>query len=138
MMRYISCLILTVAVMLGLSGCGSVKSVKSYRPDEVRLELQMSDLKFVGETEVEITYRTYLGFITSVDKVNGVDYDGTDKSVASIGGVHGHLKKACYKVVEEYPNARYFQLVRKTKTSDRLFLGSHVTEKAIIRAYEIR
>lgn len=137
-MRYLSVLIITVAALIGLSGCGTVKSVKAYRPDEVRLELQMSDLKFLGETEVQISYRTYLGFITAIDEVNGEYYDGTNKSVASIGGVYGNLKKACYKVVEDYPTARYFQLVRKTKTSDRLFLGSHVTETAIIRAYEIK
>lgn len=137
-MKYISHIAVFLAALFMLSGCGTSTVAKSYRPNDTQLQLRMSDLAFVGETEVEVSYRVYLGCITAVDKVNGVDYDSTQKTVADIGGVRGNLEKACYKVVEQFPDARYYQVVRKTKTTDKLFLGKHVTEKALIRAYDLK
>lgn len=135
-MRFFKYIMILAAFVL--SSCGTQTVMKSYRTDDTRLEIRMSDLQYLGEVEVEISYRTYLGFIKCIDTVNGEDYDSTNKKIADIGGVRGNLKKACYKVVEKYPEARYYQVVRRSKTSDRMFLGSHVTETALIRAYTIK
>jgi len=102
----------------------------------------MSDLEYVGETEIEVTYSSYLGFIKNIHTVNGIEYDGTQKQIARLdpnwNGSMGKLDHATYKVLQQFPEARYFQVMRRTKVKERLFLGSTVTEKATIRAYKLK
>ena len=53
-------------------------------------------------------------------------------------GSLGKLDKAAYKVMEQFPEARYYQVVSKQRVREKLFLGSNVTEKAVIRAYKFK
>jgi hypothetical protein len=48
------------------------------------------------------------------------------------------LRKAAYKVTEQFPEARYFQVVRQTSEKEKLFLGREWKRTALIRAYKIR
>ena len=100
------------------------------------------DLKYLGQSEISIEYRTYLGFIRTIDKINGEPYMREERIFTDIDAGHpqglrlsGFLNRASYKVLEEYPEASYFILVSKSRHKTRLFLGGEVTEKAIIKAY---
>ena len=57
-----------------------------------------------------------------------------DRNIGSLG----KLDKAAYKVMEQFPEARYYQVVSKQRVREKLFLGSNVTEKAVIRAYKFK
>lgn len=123
-----------------LSSCGTVRNSSVFRPDDVRLEINMDDLNYLGETEVSISYDTYLGIFSSIDKVNGVDYNSLDQKEVSLRDVvlNGKINKAAYKILDEYPQASFFIPICKTSTTERLFLGKEVTETATVRAYSFK
>lgn len=123
-----------------MASCASVKRTSTFAPSSSVLQIEMQDLKCVGETEVSVSYRTYLGFIRKVDKVNGATYNPTNKTFTTLDGINtkqnSPLSRAYAKVVEQYPDARYFQIVSFTKKSDRLFLGTESECTATVRAYK--
>lgn len=141
-MKYIKYLFIAVFV-LALQGCGTTTRNRTFSPELTQLHLLMDDLVFIGETEVEMSYSTYLfGLFHNIHTVNGKEYDATHKQITKLesrffGGL-GKLDKATYKVLQDYPEARYFQVVRRTKVKDKLFLGNSVKETAIIRAYKFK
>lgn len=124
------------------SSCGSVKKTGTFRPDNTRLNINMSDLVYLGESEVTIKYNVYLGFIYVIDEVNGEGYSYMDVKKTSLGNIAGLLsgpiRKATYKVIEDYPEATYFQPVFNQSKVDRLFLGREIYETAKIRAYKFK
>lgn len=124
--------------MLMLVSCGTLTTNRSYNPQVNRF--YMSDLEFLGETEVEISYSTYLGIFKKIHTVNNEEYDSANKNYTFLddGFKTWGLKKTAYKALEEYPDGRYFQVVRRSKVKERLFLGSEVKETAIIRVYKYK
>lgn len=141
-MKYIKYLCLA-ALVLALHSCGTVTRSRTFSPDLTQLHVLMDDLEFIGETEVETSYSTYLcGLFYNIHTVNNTDYDATQKKITKLGSRFfnglGKLDKATYKVIERFPDARYFQVVRQSKVKDKLFLGNSVKETAIIRAYKFK
>lgn len=125
---------------LGLSSCGSSKQANVFRPNNIQLNLSMNDLNYLGDCQISVTYDTYLGFITKVDKVNGESYSSLERKKAEIQPMSGVLSKgpielAAYKVLEQYPNASYFLPICQTTTKTKLFLGTEKTVTATIRVY---
>lgn len=142
-MKYFRILILAALAVLSVS-C-SITRRGSYVPVTSQLNLQMSDLEYLGETEISVEYRTYIGFIRVVDKVNGVKYDIAKKQFAPMNAgasdspsIYSTLKKASYKVLDEFPDANYFIVVRTQRNITRLFLGSEKIDKAIVKAYSLK
>ena len=135
-------LIATCLIAFMVSSCGTVSKQTPYSFDSVRLELGMNDLQFLGETEISVEYTTYLGFINTVEKVNGQKYDPTHKKLLKVKGdefsTSDKLKLAAYKLTELYPDGVYFQIVRQTKEVDKLFLGSLKKETARVRVYKFK
>lgn len=137
-MKYLKYLSLSVIVLL-LAGCGTVKNDHTYSPEVNRF--YMSDLVYLGETEIEVTYSSYFGLFKKIHTVNGQEYDSSNKKHVYLGSegfkTYG-LNKATYKVLEEFPEGRYFKVVRRTKTKERLFLGAETQSKALIRVYKFK
>lgn len=130
-------------MLLALSSCGTLSKTNAFRPDDVQLNINMSDLIYLGQTEVSVSYRTYLGFIRVIDQVNKESYNSFDVQKTSFdkcmsGLLHGPIQKATYKAINDYPEATYFQPIYKTIHKNRLFLGNEVTTTAIIRAYKFK
>jgi hypothetical protein len=103
----------------------------------------MDDLNYLGESEISVEYDTYLGFITKIRKVNGEYYNPSNTRKLniptqglSLSGVGMDL--AAYKVLEDYPQATYFQVVFERTETERLFLGSVKKTTAKVRAYNLR
>lgn len=130
-------------MLLALSSCGTLSKTNAFRPDDVQLNISMNDLIYLGQTEVSVSYRTYLGFIRTIDQVNGETYNSFDvqktsfdKSMGSL--LHGPILKATYKAINDYPEATYFQPVYKKIHKNRLFLGNEIVTTATIRAYKFK
>lgn len=137
-MRFIKIFIISI-VAVAFAGCGTVKMDHTYGPTVNRF--YMSDLEYIGEAEVEVTYSRYLFLFRKIHTVNNEQYDPTKKKYAYLdvdGGNLIDLKKASYKVMEEFPEGRYFKVVRRTEDINRLFLGKEVQEKAVIRVYKYK
>ena len=49
-----------------------------------------------------------------------------------------NLDIAASKLIEQYPEAVYFQVVFETKDVDKLFLGSVNKEYAKVKAYKLK
>jgi hypothetical protein len=91
--------------------------------------MTMDDLNYLGESEISVEYDTYLGIITKLQKVNGEPYDPFHTRRLSIPSQSWTLKGrvldlAACKLLEDYPDATYFQVIFKTTEKERLFLGS--------------
>lgn len=137
-------LIAICAITLIAASCGSITKNQSYSFDEVRLNMNMNDLVYLGEAEISVEYSSYLGgLFKSIEKVNGESYNPVHEKKVRIPN-HGrkfmnkNLDKAAYKLVEKYPDAVYFQVVFETSHKDKLFLGSVNKEYAKVRAYKLK
>lgn len=132
-----------VAALL-FTSCGTTTNMRSFSPQITQLIYQNKDMEFLGETEVSVNYSTWLGVFYQIHTVNGVEYDSSNKKITQLTNginlpfVGSKLEKAYNKVIEKYPEARYFQIVRTTSEKEKLFLGNEYTQKALIRAYKIR
>ncbi len=135
--------VLAFAILLvAATSCGSISKNRSYSFDEVRLELGMNDLQYMGEQEISIEYTSYLGLFKSIEKVNGEAYDPVNRKELtmprSCNFRNKNLDKAAYKLMETFPDAVYFQIVMETKNVDKLFLGSVNKETARVKAYKLK
>ncbi len=139
-------LVLLAACVLVLASC-SVSRIAVSSPDIKRLELNitMDDLEYLGESEISVEYRRYLGFIRVVDMVNGKEKDKNETKVLTVssnafasGCFSGALGKAAYKLADEFPTADYYRVSSKQKQGTRLFLGGHYTVKAKVKAYKLK
>lgn len=105
----------------------------------------MDDLEYLGESELSVSYRTYIGFISVIDYINGEPYDGVEHKYVRFGmqkgndlKLYGRLKRASYKLLEDFPDAEYYVVVRQTKSKTNLFLGGDVTVTAKVKAYRLK
>jgi hypothetical protein len=133
-----------ILALFTLSGCGTLTKSKVFAPNNVQLNLGMDDLEYLGEVKIDMTYRTYLGFIKVIDTVNDEEYDRTNSKEVCLYSQFGvyplsaDINKAAYKLVEKYPDATYFQPILLTKVKDRLFLGSKNKIEAVVKAYKFK
>ena len=83
-MKQIKYLIFLIAAVI-FSSCGSVQKSTTFRADDMRLNVGMNDLVYLGESEITVKYNVYLGCITVIDEVNGEDYSSLDVKKTSLG-----------------------------------------------------
>lgn len=130
---------------LAASGCTVVHN-RAYAPAyRVSLEVHPSDVEFLGETEISVEYQSYIGFIRMIDKVNGEPYNRDVLNLSSFGGngfnqvvlTNHFLRRAAYKVFEEFPDATYYVVAREIVERRRMFLSADVKATATIRAYRV-
>lgn len=131
-------------VLVALCSACSVTRNKAYTPTTTQLNIQMDDLEYLGESEISVDYRTYLGFISRIDQINGEPYDRVERQHANLNGylsapkLYNKLGRAASKVTEAFPDATYFIVVRQQKHKTRLFLGADVEVKATVKAYSFK
>lgn len=140
-------LTVVIACIIGLTSC-SVTRNRAYAPSVTQLNLQMSDFEYLGETEISIEYRRYLGVFTRIDAVNGLPYDGQEINSVELNAGYldgvipfrfsGKLDRASIKLLEDFPDANYYVVVRQSRHTTRWFLGSDITVKAVVKAYKLK
>jgi len=115
----------------------------SFTPDIVRLELTMDQFEYLGETEISVDQKTYLGIFTKLISINGVPKDSHNKKFTKFYGnkdipVNGVMKRAAHKVIEDFPDADYYIPVNYKKNVQRMFLGSSKTKTMKVKAYKLK
>lgn len=114
----------------------------SFTPNIVRVESNIDNYQQLGETTVDVEYRTYLGIFTTIDKINGEDYNFRNVRYVSLEGrtniyLGGKIKKALYKAIDEFPDADYYVPVVKQTEVQKLFLGNYKKVSVVIKAYKL-
>ena len=148
MKRLLSTLTLITFFVLSFSSCSGLRQMSgvqttSFVPDYVRVEANINDYEQLGETTITVESRQYLGFINKIDKINDEDYNFRDVKIVELEGktnirLTGDIKKALYKVVEEYPEADYYVPVIKQTEVERMFLGKFTKESVTLKAYKLK
>ncbi len=130
--------IILLAVMVIASSCGATKYTvagEAIYPEIVSLD----QLQYLGEMDVEVTSRRYLGIINYKDKINGEFYDSgvrVNYDIEGLGSNYKMLKLALGDVYEKFPEADYIMPVNRKKTIIQLFLGRHTIETCTFKAYK--
>ena len=140
-MRHIYRYLLAAALIVSLSAC-SVTRHRPYSMDGTRLNVTMDDLEYLGDTEISVDYRKYIGFISVIDAINGKVYDRVETKKLELSnvpeGLYRYLDRASYKLVEDFPEADYYIVTMQKISRTRLFLGSDITVRARIKAYRFK
>lgn len=141
-------LLIIVISVLTLSSCSnyftfSEKRSASLTPDFVRLDINMSDFEYLGKTEISVQSREYLGFIQVIDSINNRAYNYRDVRFTELVGprdikLSGEMRRAAYKVIDEFPEATYYIVASDYKQIHRLFLGKQTIRRMEIQAYKYK
>ena len=145
MKKYIALSVAVIAAMV-FTGCATSNHQSmhsSFQPDQVRLNIGVQDMECIGETEISISEDIYFGLFKSTREVNGQKYDSWNKKTTSLyGATWGHkaigLNKATSKVVEMFPDADLYQVVRESSKVERMFGMRAVTRTALVKAYKLK
>lgn len=133
-------------VLMSAVSCGVVNR-SAYKPSTSQLNIMMSDLEYLGQTEISITYDTYLGIFSRIRKINGADFDPGVVQRANLLGSQDaiildrlgrKLKRASYLVFEKFPDADYFIVSRQVSRKTVLILGKEVESTATVKAYRFK
>ncbi len=142
-------LVMCALIVCLLASCSSVQhynkaKTASFAPDKVELFMTMSDYQYLGEVEISVDYKTYLGFITYTESVNEQPYNRYgEKQYVSLRGekdfrIGRTLRKAMYKVLEAYPNADYYVPTSSVEKVEHMTLGKKVKKTAIVKCYKLK
>jgi hypothetical protein len=147
-MKYTKWILASVISVLMLSSCSnyytfSAKRTASFTPNLVQLNVDIDDFEYLGQTEISVISRNYLGFIQVIDTVNNRLYNYRDIRVTDLNGprdlrLSGEMKKAAHKVVDEFPEATYYIVSSDYLQINRLFLGKKVNRRMEIQAYKFK
>lgn len=138
---------LAVAFVLTTALSCGVISRSAYAPSTTQLNIAMSDLEYLGETEISITYDTYLLIFSKIRKINGQDFNPGVIQYAALNSTRAgipvlrlgrKLNRASYLVYEKFPSAEYFVVTRQEARKTVLVLGKEVETKAIVKAYRFK
>lgn len=148
MKRILLTLTLVTFIVLSFSSCSGVRQVSgvqstSFTPDYVRVNSDIDDYELLGESVVTLEYRKYFSLFKTIDKINGEDYNFREIKIVDLENntnirLCGDIKKALYKVVDDYPQADYYVPVVKKTEVERMFMGEFVKESVLIKAYRLK
>lgn len=133
---------------LSLSACSNYythterRSV-SLTPDHVRLNINLSDFEYLGKTEISVRSRQYFGLIHVIDSVNNRPYNYRDIRIVELKGprdmqLSSDMKKAAYKVLDEFPDATYYVVSSDYVKVHRLFLGKWSMHTMEVQAFKYK
>lgn len=140
-------LIASVLMMAFMTSCGSLKGYQkapavSMTP-EVRMNIGLDEVEFLGETTITVSSRSYFGIYNRIDKVNGVTFDRRRNTAVNLYGdlamnIPGELKYAAEKVLKDFPNADFFSPGVYKEEVTNLFLGKIKTKTMVVKAYKYK
>ena len=144
-MKYVL-MLLTVGVLF--ASCSnyytwSERRTVSLTPNDVRLNINLSDFEYLGKTEISARSRQYLGFINVIDSINNQPYNYRDLRIVRLTGprdirLSADLQKAAYKVLDDFPDATYYVVSSDYQKVHRLFLGKWWLHTMEIQAYKYK
>lgn len=121
----------------------SERRTVSLTPDNVRLNINLSDFEYLGKTEISARSREYLGFIHKIDSINNRPYNYRDLRYVQLTGprdirLTSDMQKAAYKVLDDFPDATYYVVSNSYVKVHRLFLGKWSIQTMEIQAYKYK
>ena len=108
------------------------------------VELDISDIVYLGETEVSYEYSRYFYVLDRVISINGESPNNSKKHYVSLqtSGLSSlfepNMKRALYKAYLEFPNADYLEVTVKNTERLPMFLGSKFKKTAKVKAYRYK
>ncbi|MFC2115358.1 hypothetical protein ACFLTU_02720 [Bacteroidota bacterium] len=139
--------ILVVGFLVFMSSCVGTYNTKSSRtasfyPNLVWYELSSDDMQFLGEMEISISYRKYLGIFRVYENING---EAVNRRIVNTLTLYGDknvplspvLRRALYDVHVQYPEADFLIPVFEIEQLQTMFMGRRVEKRAKIRAYKL-
>jgi hypothetical protein len=140
--------LLFVVAAVSLSACSNYYTYTERRstsltPDDVRLNINLSDFEYMGKTEISVRSRQYLGFINRIDSVNNRPFNYRDVRIVELTGPRDikltpDMQKAAYKVLDEFPDATYYVVSSNYMKVHRLFLGKWAMHTMEVQAYKYK
>ena len=147
-MRKYTWIIAILVSAIFLTSCSNFYTYSSKRsvsltPDIVRLDVGIDDFEYLGQTEISVTSREYLGFIRVIDSINNRAYNYRDVRVTELYGprdvkLPNDMKRAAYKVVDEFPEASYYVIINDYQQINRGFLGKKQVRRMEIQAFKYK
>jgi hypothetical protein len=111
------------------------------------VELELSDIVFLGETKVSYEYSKYLFIGTKVIAINDAQPDNNEKhyvelSTTAMGGFWSifepNMKRALYKAYLEFPDSDYLEISATNIETHKMFLGRKIKKTATVKAYKYK
>jgi len=111
------------------------------------VELDISDIVYLGETEVSCEYSNYffLPFIGNrLISINGELPDNSEKHSVKLqtSGFSDlfdpYMKRALYKAYLEFPSADYLEVTVENLETHKMFLGRKIKKSATVKAYKYK
>jgi len=140
--------ILLTGLLFLMASCGigtyTTKSARtaSFYPNLVWYELSSDDMQLLGEMEISISYRKYLGIFRVYESINGEEFNRRIVNTVTLYGdrnvpLSPVLRRALYAVYVQYPESDFLIPVIETEELQTMFLGRRVEKRAKIRAYKL-
>lgn len=137
---------IALMAVLVLTSCVSQHNVNRayapFKPDQVRLNVTMADYEYLGDVTMEVVYKHY-GLWRKVLTINGVKYDPRYYSKTQLDftkriKMSPLMKKACYKVIEMYPQADYIVPATAKKEYEHMFAGRNIKETLTVKVFALK
>jgi len=139
--------LLTISFSVLFTSCMGTNTIKSSRtasfyPDIVRYDLTSADIEYLGEMDISVAYRRYLGVFRVFEQINDEEVSNRTRNSISLYGdknlpVGPLLRRAMYDVHARYPEADFLIPVYVIDEVETLFLGRKVRKSAKIKAYKL-
>lgn len=144
-LKYVVSLVAGVALLSSCAGTYTVNKMRttSLMPDNVEMKLTMDDFVFIKDTEVSVTYNTYLGGITILREINGKEASKRMVNSVSTYGrtwmyISPYLQRALYDAKQEIPDAEIFIPVTEVDEIENMVLGNKIKKTLTVRAYKMK
>ncbi|PIB36627.1 hypothetical protein BFP72_15075 [Reichenbachiella sp. 5M10] len=105
--------------------------------------MKLDDFEYMGKSEISVVSRKYLGVFKKIDSVNNEAYNFRDVKVVNLSGLSNiklktEMRKAAYKVLDDYPDASFYVVGSDYTKVHKLFLGSRHLRSMEIHAYKYK
>jgi hypothetical protein len=141
-------ILLSITLIVFLISCSNYRTVTqaittSLSPDEVRLNLSLTDFELLGKTEISTVSRRYFGIVNRIDSVNNRLYNRQIIKKVKLQGysdikIRGPLKNAAYKAIEDFPDADFYLIGKSFSKIQNMFLGRKIRRTMEIHAYRYK
>jgi hypothetical protein len=138
-----------IIILLSLilfSACSVTEVNKSSRsadftPDIVEMHVTPDDYQYLGEMEVSVEHKRYFGIFKVMGNINGEPAKRRmQKSITLYGSqwmnVSDHLRRALFKVHQQYPEGDLVVPAYKISKKKKMFLGRRIKETLKVKIYK--
>lgn len=133
-------------IMFLATGCVSQHNVNSsynqMKPDYIRLDVTMDDYQYLGDVTMEVVYKNY-GLWKKIVTINGESYNPRYYTLTAINfpksiSMSSVMRKACYKIVETYPNADYVVPASSRVEYEHMLAARNVKETLTVKVFALK